>query len=80
MKIQSEDISHKSDANCVMLDIQTKEEVKIKFDEIIQNAKIYNQDARIDGVTVQKMVGSIGHEVIIGSKKDTLFGSVIIFG
>jgi acetyltransferase len=80
MKIQSEDISHKSDANCVMLDIKTEEQAKAKFNEIIANAKKYNSKAKLDGVTVQKMASAIGHEVILGSKKDSLFGSVILFG
>lgn len=80
MKVQSEDISHKSDANCVMLDVKNEEEVKKKFDEIINNAKNYKPDARIDGVTVQKMDTGKGYELIIGSKKDPLFGSVILFG
>jgi len=80
MKIQSEDISHKSDANCVMLNIKSDEDVKNKFDEIISNAKKYNKKANLDGVAVQKMVSGVGHEIIIGSKKDHLFGSVVLFG
>ncbi len=80
MKVQSEDISHKSDANCVILNIHNESEVRARFDEIMNNARNYKQDARIDGITVQKMMNFKGHEIIIGSKKDALFGSVILFG
>lgn len=80
MKINSEDITHKSNANCVMLDIHSEEEAKQKYDEIINNARNYKSDARLDGVSVQKMVNMKGHEIIIGSKKDPLFGTVIMFG
>ncbi len=80
MKVQSEDISHKSDANCVMLNVRDREEAKRKFGEIIRNAGQFNPKARIDGVTVQRMITAKGHELIIGAKKDPLFGSVILFG
>jgi acetyltransferase len=80
MKIQSEDISHKSDANCVVLDIKNEEEVKQNYEIIMNNAKKYKNDARIDGVTIQKMASKKCYELIIGSKKDSLFGSVVLFG
>jgi acetyltransferase len=37
-------------------------------------------EARIEGVYVQKMVTNADYELIIGSKKDPIFGSVILFG
>lgn len=80
MKIQSEDISHKSDANCVILDIQNEDESKQKFNEIMDNARNYKNDARLDGVTIQRMISSKGYELIIGAKKDFLFGTIILFG
>jgi len=80
MKVQSEDISHKSDANCVMLDIPDAATVLKKYGEIIKNAHAYNPKARIDGITVQKMVSEKGFEVILGSKRDPLFGPAVLFG
>jgi len=80
MKIESEDISHKSDANCVFLNIGSDEKVKESFDQIMANAKKYKADAKLDGITVQKMFTTKGHEVILGCKKDPLFGTVVLFG
>ncbi len=80
MKVQSEDISHKSDANCVMLNIPDEASVLKKYEEIMKNALIYNPKARIEGVTVQKMVPEKGFEVILGSKRDSLFGPAVLFG
>jgi acetyltransferase len=80
MKVQSEDISHKSDANAVMLDIKDETAVAKKFDEIMANAKAYRHDARIDGISIQKMAMPGGFEVILGSKQDTLFGPSVLFG
>jgi acetyltransferase len=80
MKVQSEDISHKSDANCVMLNISDEATVMRKYDEIMANARAYNPKARIDGITLQKMVSEKGFEVILGSKRDPLFGPAVLFG
>jgi len=80
MKIESEDITHKSDAGCVALNVKDKDEVKRKFNEIVQNAKRHKADVRVHGVTVQEMISKPFHELIIGAKKDPLFGSVILFG
>jgi acetyltransferase len=46
----------------------------------MQRAKQYNPDAEIQGAIVQKMVKKTGYEVIIGAKRDPLFGPVILFG
>jgi acetyltransferase len=37
-------------------------------------------NAKIDGVTIQKMVDKYDYELIIGSKKDPTLGPVILFG
>jgi acetyltransferase len=58
----------------------SKKDVEEKYDEIMKNAKKYNPKAKIDGIALQKMVSAKSHEVIIGSKKDSLFGSVVLFG
>ncbi len=79
MKIHSPQIVHKTDAKGIMLNIGSDEEVKQAFDTIINNAKEYDPDAEIRGVTIQPMVKG-GYEVIIGSKSDPLFGPVIAFG
>lgn len=80
MKIQSEDISHKSDANCVMLDVRDEGSVRRKYEEIIRNAQAYNPSAKLEGITIQKMISEKGFEVILGSKRDALFGPAVLFG
>ncbi len=81
MKIQSPDILHKTEAGGVKLNIKTTEDAKKAFEEIIKNAKAYNAKANIEGAVVQKMVDlKGGFELIIGLKKDSLWGPTIIFG
>ena len=80
LKILSPQITHKSDAGGVALDLTNENEVREAFKQIVQKAKQYNPDADILGVTVQPMIKRQGYEVIIGAKADPLFGPVILFG
>jgi acetyltransferase len=80
LKINSRDIIHKSDANGVFLDLKDAQEVSIAFDQAMQNAKIYNPDAKIEGVNIQQMVKRADYELIVGVKQDRDFGPVILFG
>jgi acyl-CoA synthetase (NDP forming) len=79
MKVQSSDISHKTEAKAVRLGVANAADVAAAFDEILLNAKAYKADARIDGVLVQEMVGG-GIEVIAGITNDALFGPAVMFG
>lgn len=78
MKIVSPDIIHKTDVGCVKLNVG-REEVKETFFEIMSLAKKYTSTRRIEGVLVQQMIGD-GKEVIVGMKRDTDFGPLIMFG
>ncbi|MCX6667650.1 MAG: bifunctional acetate--CoA ligase family protein/GNAT family N-acetyltransferase [Euryarchaeota archaeon] len=80
MKIHSLQITHKSDVGGVVLDLRCKEDVKKTFKEMVKRAKEKAPDAKILGVTIQKMIKTHGYELIMGSKKDPVFGSVILFG
>ena len=80
MKIHSPQITHKSDVGGVVLDLQCKEDVKKTFKEMVKRAKEKAPDAKILGVTIQKMIKTRGYELIMGSKKDPVFGSAILFG
>jgi 4-hydroxybutyryl-CoA synthetase (ADP-forming) len=79
LKIASPDIIHKSDAGGVKVGLKNNDEVQRAFRSIIDNARKYRTDAKIQGILVQQMVQS-GKEIILGSKKDPLFGSLIMFG
>ncbi len=79
-KILSPQIVHKSDAGGVVLDINDESELREEFDKITRRAREYAPDAEIQGVTIQHMVEKGGQEVILGAKRDSLFGPVILFG
>ncbi|MEM1550732.1 MAG: bifunctional acetate--CoA ligase family protein/GNAT family N-acetyltransferase, partial [Candidatus Bathyarchaeia archaeon] len=79
MKVLSPDITHKMDVGGVILNIYSEAQVKNCFLQIIGNVKSQYPNAKIYGVTVQPMHPR-DYEVIIGSKRDPVFGSFIIFG
>ncbi len=80
LKILSPQITHKSECGGVALNLNTDLEVERAFKEIIKNVKGRFPSAIINGVTVQRMIQTNGYELIIGSKRDPHFGSVIILG
>ncbi|VAW19313.1 Acetyl-CoA synthetase (ADP-forming) alpha and beta chains, putative [hydrothermal vent metagenome] len=81
LKIYSPDITHKSDVGGVALNIQDDEMVQATFRNMVKTAAEKRPDARIDGVTVQKMVDTKDAiELIVGIKKDPVFGTVILVG
>ncbi len=79
LKIASPDISHKSDAGGVKINLKDGEAVAQAYEDIISSCKRQFPDAAIEGVAVQNMVKP-GIEVIIGMTKDPQFGPVIMFG
>ena len=79
LKIVSEDVTHKSDVGGVKVGIESADDVRAAFDEIVATVKKVQPDASIDGVAVQQMAPA-GTEVIIGVSKDPQFGPVVMFG
>lgn len=80
MKIHSPDITHKSDSGGVALNLQCEEPVRRAYKTMMKTVKEKVPKAKIEGVTIQKMVDNKGSEFILGSKKDPVFGPIILFG
>jgi acyl-CoA synthetase (NDP forming) len=79
LKVASPDIVHKSDAGGVKLGLGTAREVGKAYADILAAVGQKHPQARIQGVSVQKMARP-GVEVIIGMSKDGQFGPVLMFG
>ncbi|MGY0196932.1 bifunctional acetate--CoA ligase family protein/GNAT family N-acetyltransferase [Leptothrix sp. BB-4] len=81
LKIDSPDISHKSDVNGVMLNLRSATAVRDACQDMLSAVARAMPQARIHGVTVQPMSGKRhGREVYIGMTTDDPFGPVITFG
>jgi len=79
LKISSVDITHKSDAGGVKVNLKNQEEMEKAYDEIMTSCKAACPDANIEGIAVQGMA-KIGTEIIMGMIKDPSFGPVVMFG
>jgi len=79
MKVLSTQISHKSKIGGVVLNVCSRSEAAAFFREIANRVRDYSI-VEFQGVTIQPMIREKGHELLIGSKKDSQFGSIIIFG
>ncbi|HLB94946.1 MAG TPA: GNAT family N-acetyltransferase, partial [Nitrospiria bacterium] len=80
LKIASPDIIYRIDVGGVITNIGTEAEQRQEYVRLLDGVKQNASDARIEGVIVQKMLEKIDYEVILGAKKDSEFGSVIMFG
>lgn len=81
LKIYSPDITHKSDVGGVALNIKDEEMVRATFKNMVKTAAEKKPDAKIEGVTVQRMVDTKeAVELILGIKKDPTFGTVMLVG
>lgn len=81
LKIESPDISHKSDVMGVALNVMNATGVRDVFNSMMQTVQRLQPKARINGVTIQNMAAhKRGRELYIGVVTDKPFGPVITFG
>ena len=79
MKVESNDILHKSDVGGVMLNIKSLEQAEEAYDKILANAVQHAPNAKINGILMQKMLKA-GTEMIIGLNSDPQFGTMLLVG
>jgi len=81
LKIDSADISHKSDVHGVALNLPNATSVRDTWQDMMATVQRLRPDAKINGVSVQNMSGKPeGRELYIGVITDAPFGPVISFG
>ena len=81
MKINSPDITHKSDIGGIRLNIREPRSVRTAFREMMDKVKAQSPDARVTGVTIEPMLERPhAREIMIGIAHDPVFGPVISFG
>jgi len=81
LKILSPDITHKSDVDGVRLNINSAQTVRNAYTDLVSAVQARKPDARIEGVTVEKMYRNRnGRELLVGVVDDPIFGPVVSFG
>lgn len=79
LKVDSPDVTHKTESGLVRLGIADETELRQAYDLVNEAAKTQIPDADVSGVLVGEMVAG-GVEVIVGITRDSQFGPVILFG
>ncbi|MBN8767063.1 MAG: bifunctional acetate--CoA ligase family protein/GNAT family N-acetyltransferase [Thiobacillus sp.] len=81
LKINSPDITHKSDVNGVRLGVSSGQAVRSAFGEMLADVQRLRPDATLDGIVVEPMVKRPhAREVLLGMTSDPVLGPVIVFG
>jgi acetyltransferase len=81
MKINSPQLSHKSDVGGVRLNITNAQAVRTAYNELLDEVAQKAPQAQIDGVLVEPMYSSRhGRELLVGVTRDPIFGPIITFG
>lgn len=79
MKVASPDLPHKSDIGGVLLGLNTADEVRVGFSDIMEKTRTAEPQAIIEGVLVQSHILH-GQDVIVGVVRDAQFGPLVMFG
>lgn len=79
LKIESPDITHKTEIGGVLLKLNDEAAVRAGFQTLMQRATQAMPQARLKGVLVQTM--SQGHlELVVGVQRDPVFGMIVMVG
>jgi acyl-CoA synthetase (NDP forming) len=79
LKLQSPDITHKTEAGGVALGIVGERTVREAYGRLVASAQAAYPQAAIHGVLVQAMAPP-GREVILGITRDATFGPMLMVG
>jgi acetyltransferase len=81
LKIVSPQITHKTDVGGVALSLQDEGQLRAAFARMMADVRRAQPSAEIEGVSIQPMIQRTGGvELILGAKKDPVFGPVILVG
>ncbi len=79
LKVQSSDITHKTEVGAVALGVEGGAAVREAYRAVLANAGAAHPGAAIEGVLVQRMAPP-GVEIILGITRDPVFGPMLMVG
>lgn len=79
LRVVSPQIVHKFDVKGVALNLADADAVGKAYDNMVSHIAKAMPEAKILGVLVRGMIPA-GHEVILGAKRDAVFGPTLMFG
>ena len=79
LKVESPEIAHKSEAGGVALNLNSMDELRAAYRDVLARVRRHAPHARIHGVLLQPMIPA-GVEVVIGARCDPLLGPLVVAG
>jgi acetyl coenzyme A synthetase (ADP forming)-like protein len=79
LKIESDEIIHKSDSGGVKVNLKNPQEITRAFESIMKNAQKIIRPEKITGIFAQEMISG-KHELALGMKRDPNYGPMIMVG
>ncbi len=79
IKAQAPDLSHKSDAGAVLINLRDEAELRAGWDQLHANLAKAAPGLALDGVLVEEMAPQ-GLELVVGARRDPGWGSVLLVG
>jgi acetyltransferase len=81
MKIDSPQITHKTDSGGVRLNLNSLAAVRDAYNAIVEEVRKNRPDAIVHGVAIEPMIQKAnGRELMVGIARDEVFGPTILFG
>jgi acetyltransferase len=80
IKVLSAHITHKTEAGGVKTDLQDDEQVRRAYAEIMERARAHSPGAEDLAVSLQPMIRNADVEILLGARRDEIFGPVVLFG
>ncbi len=78
LKIISPQILHKTEINGIKTNIKGEKELIQSFFKILKSVKKNAPEPKIEGILIQEQ--RKGEQIIIGARKDPIFGPIVMFG
>lgn len=79
LKVCAADLMHKTEAGAVALNVRDETAVRIAYRHVLEGALRHTPGLAVEGVLVSPMA-SDGVEVIVGARRDPVFGPVVMVG
>ncbi len=79
LKILSPDIAHKTEVGGVVVGVKSADALRAEYDALRERVALKAPQARLTGVLVAQMAQG-GTELILGTRRDPVFGPVVMVG
>ena len=80
MKAQADALAHKSEAGGVIVNIRSDDALRETWDRLYSNVRTYDARLQLDGILIEEMAAPGATEIIVGAKRDSNWGAMLVIG